>query len=104
MPLVVCTAEKLLEEILSRVEDGDLSDAAETEAQWSSFITTATQSTKPQTGDFSESAISSGKTPKNSKVSRTHSKQRTKGHSVTGKEICPTHCKRQLAPVDEGKN
>ena len=87
------------------MEDGELPDAAETEAQWSSFIATATQSaSKRQTGDFSESEISTGKTLKSSKMSRTDSRQRTKGHSVIGKEICPIHCKRQLAPVDEGKN
>ena len=95
-------AEKLLEEILARVEDGELPDAAEKEAQWSSFITTSIQSTKLQTKGISESAVSPGKTLKGSKISRTHSKQATEGHCVTGKEMCPTHHKRKLAPVDEG--
>lgn len=103
MSLCMCIAEKLLEEILARVEDGELPDAAETEVQWSSFITTATQSTKLQAGDFSEGEISSDKTSKNNKIPRTDSMQRTKGHSVTGKETCPSQRKRHLAPVDEGK-
>ena len=97
------TAEKLLEEILARVEDGELPDAAEKEAQWSSFITTSTQNTKLQTKGISVSTVSPGKTLKGSKIFRTDSKLATEGHSVTGEEICPTHHKRKLAPVDEGK-
>ena len=85
------------------MEDGELPDAAEKEAQWSSFITTSIQSTKLQTRGISGGAVNPSKTLKSSKISRTDSKQATKGHSVTGSEICPTHCKRKLAPVDDGK-
>jgi hypothetical protein len=101
----LCDAERLLEEILARVEDGELPDAAETEAHWSSFITTATPSIKSQTGDISESPICCGKALKTSKVSTIDSRQDTEGHSVAEKVVYSMgHRKRKLAPVDEGKN
>ena len=101
----VCNAERLLEEILARVEDGELPDAAETEAQWSSFITTATPSIKSQTGDISGSTIYAGKALKRSRVSVIDSRPNTEGHSIAEKVACSTgHCKGKLAPVDEGKN
>lgn len=101
----MCYAERLLDEILARVEDGELPDAAETEAHWSSFITTATPSIKSQTGDISESPICSGKALKTSKGSTIDSRQGTEGHSVAEKVVYSTgNCKRKLAPVDEGKN
>ena len=99
----MCNAEKLLEEILARVEDGELPDAAETEGQWSSFITTATQSSKSQVGDISGSAISSDDALKNSRVSR-DSRQKAEGHSVAGEVTrSASRHKRKLAPVDEGE-
>ena len=84
------------------MEDGELPDAAETEAQWSTVVTTEV-STRSQIRDPSESATGVDKMQKSSKISRTDSKQRTQGNSVTGQEIRPTRRKRQLAPVDEGK-
>ena len=87
------------------MEDGELPDAAETEAQWSSFITTATQSIKSQVGDISGSAIRSGEALKSSRVSgsSTDSRQKAEGHSV-GEVMCSmARHKRKLAPVDEGE-
>ena len=100
----VCNAEKLLEEILARVEDGELPDAAETEAQWSSFISTAMPSNKSRIGGSPESTIHSDKVLKGSRVSgnSADSLQGTEGHSVAGSST--SHRKRKLAPVDEGNH
>ena len=88
------------------MEDGELPDAAETEARWSSFITTVTPSIKSQTGDISGNELCSGKALKSNRVSTIDSRQSTKGHSIIAEQVACSmgHRKRKLAPVDEGKN
>ena len=101
-------AEKLLEEIMGKVDDGELPDAAETEAQWSAFVTTlanysptrdfATYSTSSRDhGDITDSdehhKYNRGKNLVVHMDQITEEKQRSASHSIH---------KRELAPVDQG--
>ena len=87
------------------MEEGELPDAAEKEALWSSFITTAMSSTISQVNDFSECAMSADKML--TRCNTGTDSEETKGTvdktlPRTVKEIRAQR-KRWLAPVDEGK-
>lgn len=91
-----------------RVEAGELPDAAETEAQWSTVVTTVTPSTGSHTGHATVSTASSETTDSSEceqeggrdSVSAVLTKQRTKGSHF---KRCATRAHRQLAPVDQGR-
>ena len=106
----LCSKEKLLDEIMARVEDGELPDAAETEAHWSSFVATDISNIEFHTRDLTQGTSSSeddddlsgdGEKHKSSLNAIAGSKQRTKASVLTGRKDTIQH-KRHLAAVDKG--
>lgn len=93
---------------MDRVEAGELPDAAETEAQWSTVVTTVTPSTGSHTGHLTASMASSETTDSSEceqeggrgSVSAVQTKQRTKDSHFKRRT---TRAHRQLAPVDQGR-